>query len=97
WVQFNKGAADAGPCGPNGLLIFFTTLYFASDGREHSSPGSDAVLVLCELPSGFFRMPFAQAHPWLTAIPIHELNAGCLERAANRQIVSCRHRSFTLR
>jgi hypothetical protein len=42
-------------------------------------------------------MPFAQAYPRPSAIPIHEFDAGCLERAANRQIVCCRHRSFALR
>jgi hypothetical protein len=36
-------------------------------------------------------MPFAQAYPWPTAIPINELNARGLERAANGKVIGRRH------
>ena len=46
------------------------------------------------MPLGFFRLPFAQAHPRPTAIFIDELNARGLERAAKGQIISSGQRSL---
>src|SRR6516225_4121575 len=44
-------------------------------------------------PSGFLRLPFAQAHPWPTAVLLDELHAGGFQGATNSQIVNCCHRS----
>jgi hypothetical protein len=43
------------------------------------------------LPSGFFRLPFAEAYPGTTAVFIDEFNASALECAANGQVIRYSH------
>src|SRR5262249_38471570 len=57
--------------------------YLTNPDASWSFPGDQR-----ELPLGFFRLPFAQAHPGPTAIFIDELNARSLEGAAKGQIIS---------
>jgi hypothetical protein len=47
------------------------------------------------LPTLFVPLRLAQPDPWSPAVPLDELDAGCLQRPANGQIVSRRHGRVT--